>query len=345
MKSSKKTKKFADVTIPHSKVLWLGIILCIAFITLFLWLLFGSRRSSDLSDMNLGSIVAIYGFFLSGVAWFSYLGYSCIAQYNDYFRFTEEGIQYVVHPTSWIWGKHIYGNYRWEEIEGWYIGGRENVRNSGNYLFIKLYAEDKPFYLNIDSIHRADKNLNRYFTKFIIGKWDCSLPDMLRKKDTIFDIINVVFGFVSLFLMLFCFKLYDKTFIVSWFWIPVIAGSMLAIVPLSRFSQFRKASSNPTFFYVVFAFNLGLTLCYGILKVNYVFADWESEPTVRTCEFIGVSARHSKSDRKKNIGYSLRINTGKEIKSIDVSTPNQGQTNKTIDFYVYKGALGLDVME
>ena len=343
MKSNKKTKKFADVTIPHSKVLWLGIILCIAFITLFLWLLFGSRRSSDLSDMNLGAIVAIFGLFLSGVAWFGYLGYSCLVQYNDYFRFTEEGIQYVIHPTSWIWGKHIYGNYRWEEIEGWYIGG--NVRNRGNYLFIKLYAEDKPFYLNIDSIHRADKNLNRYFNKFIIGKWDYSLPDMLRKKDTIFDIINVVFLFVSLFLMLFCFNLFDKTFIVSWFWIPVIAGSMLAIVPLSRFTQFRKASSNPTFFYVVFAFNLGLTLCYGILKVNYVFADWESEPTVRTCEFLSVSPQYPRRGPKRIIGYSLEINTGKEVKNIDVSSPNQGQTDKTIDFYVYKGALGLDVME
>ena len=299
-------------------------------------------------SINIGSVLFFSLLFLPGIAFFLVLGIASIMQYKDYMHFSKEGIDFVLHPYSWFLEKRVSGFIRWDEIEEYkvtIIYGRGYLRNC---ITLKLYNEDKPIRLRVYSLQNYGKEVPRYFRRFIPEKDYTHLSEMNQEKAKLYSIWEFALTalFVGSFFLIFpCLDLSDKTFIVSWFWVPIMAGSMLLFVPLSRHFQIYKKISDGISWSYASAFIIGLILCYGVLKVNYVFADWESEPTVRTCEFIGVSARHSKSDRKKIIGYSLKINTGKEIKKIDVSTPNQGQTDKTIDFYVYKGALGLDVME
>lgn len=298
---------------------------------------------------NIGFVLFLSLLFLPVIAIFLVLGIASIMQCKDYMHFSKEGIDFVLHPYSWFLEKRVSGFIRWDEIEEYQVTNNGSGRGClWNCITLKLYNEDKPIRLRVYSLQNHGNEVPRYFRRFIPEKDYTHLSEINQEKAKRYSIweFALLALFLGSFFLLFPFlDLFDKTFIVSWFWFPIMAGSMLLFVPLSRHFQIYKKISDGIFWSYVSAFSIGLILCYGVLKVNYVFADWESEPTIRSCEFIGVSPRYPRRGPKRIIGYSLKINTGKEVKNIDVSSPSQGQTETTIDFWVYKGALGLEVME
>ena len=183
----KKKKKHSEVVIPHSHFLWVGFIVPGLILCFFIWALMsykGGKSSSD--DIFVYTIMSI------PILLFGYLITICILEYQDYVKFSSEGIEYVLHPAFRSFFKGTRGFVRWEDVKEYTVtethaNGRYGV-GSIRHLVLHLYNKEKPVKLSFDSLHGSGRNIRHYVNMYSDCKYYDSNPfkisyDELFKKE------------------------------------------------------------------------------------------------------------------------------------------------------------------
>lgn len=160
----KKKKKHSEVIIPHSHCLWIGIVVLGLFLSLVLWVFWKCGHMESIRDVILARLVmsipilfSVYAIILS------------VLRYQDYVKFSMEGIEYVLHPTySSLSGKR--GFVSWEDVKEYTV--TETYPHSKyyvscvRYLVLNLYDKEKPVKLSFDSLHGSGRNIRHYVNMY-----------------------------------------------------------------------------------------------------------------------------------------------------------------------------------
>ena len=173
----KKKKKHSEVVIPHSHFLWVGFIVPGLILCFFIWALMsykGGKSSSD--DIFVYTIMSI------PILLFSYCITICILEYQDYIKFSSEGIEYVLHPFTGLFRVNR-GFVSWDDVKEYTVteahsNGKYGVDSSTiRYLVLHLYDKEEPVRISFDTLHGSGRNIRHYVNMYS----DCKYYD----EDTI----------------------------------------------------------------------------------------------------------------------------------------------------------------
>ena len=176
----KKKKEHSDVIIPHSKSLWVGIIVFGLFLSLVLCVFWKCGHMESIRDVILARLVmsipilfSVYAIILS------------VLRYQDYVKFSMEGIEYVLHPDNGLLRCNK-GFVSWEDVKEYTV--TETYPHSKYYIYcvrylvLNLYDKEKPLKLSFESLHGRGKNIRHYVNMFSDCKYYVNYDEIFKKE-------------------------------------------------------------------------------------------------------------------------------------------------------------------